>query len=333
MFLGGIIIGLILLEGFLMLNPKFGYNYSSFKFKREKPRYLNLNANNVYLRPSELLGYEIVPNCKEDMPTPANSYGLIGKEYKLDKDADTFRILLLGDSIAWQDGTRKSLEEMLIKNPPAISKHKFEIWNAGVPSYDVRRYYLFLKYKGLNYKPDMVLIFLFMNDFDPNLCIYYKNKNGLSEYYFPIKGLSKFYKVSPFFMKHSYLYRFIILNMSSYLLNKRKADNVNNSEKDTGRYYLTMIKELCDKYKMRLVIVIFPYLKPMEQYATRQIYEYKTICSVVENLGSSFINLYKELSGLDLVSLRQRKEDEIHPSLDGQRVIAKIIYNSLLPNF
>jgi len=324
----GIGIGLISLELFLRINPKFGYNYSALRFKNKNLKCLNAD-NFRYIRPSKLLAYEIIPNCRDGLPSASNSYGLIGKEYRLEKDKNTFRILLLGDSIAWQDGIRQFLEEMLNNNSSLNSKYKFEIWNAGCPSYDVRRYYLYLKYRGLNYKPDMVMIFLFMNDFKLNINVYYKNQSGITEYYFPISEISKRYNVSPFLMKQSYLYRFIILRLDSYLLSKKKSKGINQLEED-GRYYLQMIKGICEKNNIPLFLVVFPYLKPMSEYEPYQSHGYRIILKVIKELELNYLNLSKYLYKEDLYSLRYEKEDEIHPSPKGHHIIAEIIYKHLL---
>lgn len=328
----GIGLTLMSLELFLRLNQKFGYNYSFCRFKNEKEMAIK-KCNFGYIRPSALLNYEIIPNCHDiHLPVASNSYGLIGKEYKLKKDKNTFRILLLGDSIAWQDWSRQSLEENLNNNFSLGTKYKFEIWNAGCPSYDVRRYYLYLKHKGLNYKPDMVIIYLFMNDFYLNISVYYKNQAGITEYYFPITEISNRYNVSPFLMKHLYLYRFVILRLDSYLLGKKKPKVIDQMEED-GTYYLQMIKDICESNRIQLVIVIFPYLKPIDEYKDWQLSAYRTICKVTKDLEINYLNLYEHLPTKDLYALRENKEDEMHPSLEGHRLIAKIIYDYLLVNF
>ncbi len=329
----GIGFTLISLELFLRINPKFGYNYSSCNFKnKDMTRFKDHNFG--YLRPSALLGYEMIPNCHSVyLPIPTNSYGLIGKEYKLKKEKNTFRILLLGDSIAWQDFSRQSLEGFLNSGPLLHSKYKFEIWNAGVPSYDVRRYYLYLKYRGLSFKPDMVVIFFFMNDLHPDLNIYYKTKDEVISYDFPLSEISQRRIINPFLMKHSFLYRFIVLSLNARLLNKKKEQQGVNPQEECGRYYLRVIKEVCEKNKIPLFIVFFPYLKPLDEYRGYQIEEYKSICKVIKESEVNCLNLYEALSSRDLRSLRDRKEDDVHPSREGHRLIATLIYNYLLDNF
>ncbi len=317
---------LISLEIFLRINPKFEYIYSSFKLLNKKEAPMLKDFTKLCLRPSLLFGYENTPNCDR-----VNSYGLVGKEYKLQKDSNIFRILLLGDSIAWQNSTREFLEEAL-NNNSLNPKYKFEIWNSGVPSYDVRRYFLYLKYKGLNYKPDMIIIFLFMNDFSLDTYFYYKTSSGETAYYYPISEISKKYVVSPFFMKHSFLYRFIILRLNTYLLNKKKIQGINMQE-ETGNYYLKIIKEMCEKNKIPLFVVVFPYLKPLQEYEDFQMSQYQEICRVIKDLKINHLNLYKNLPEEDLYSLRNDERDEMHPNEEGQHIIAQIIYDYLLGNY
>jgi len=329
----GIGLTLIFLELFLRLNPTLGYHYNVCNFKNEDASAFG-DHNFGYLRASALLGYEMIPNCHSAyLPVFSNSYGLIGKEYRLKKENNTFRILLLGDSIAWQDFSRQFLEEFLNNGSLLHSKYKYEIWNAGVPSYDLRRYYLYLKYRGLNFKPDMTIIFLFMNDLQPDLSIYYKTKDGAIAYSFPLSEISQRYIVNPFLMKHSFLYRFVVLRLNAYLLDKKKRQQGVDPQEESGRYYLRMIKEVCEKNKMPLFIVIFPYLKPLREYQDYQIEEYKSICRVMKDSGIDYLNLYEALTGTDLYSLRDRKEDEIHPSRKGHYIIAKLIYDHLSRNF
>lgn len=324
----GIAFVLAISELFLRLNPKFGYRYQFFNFRQEC-----LLPKNVlgYLRPSPLLGYEHIPNCK--YRPDINSYGLMGKEYKLKKDKGVYRILILGDSIAEKGHINKFLEDDLSVKAGSRSRFKFEVWNSGVASYDVRRYAIFLKHKGLSYDPDMVILFLFMNDFGLDINIYYRNEDGTTRYYFPISEISKIYTPSPFLMRHSYLYRFSILNLNSFLSNERKVRGKDPNE-ENGRYYLGTIKEMCEKNDIPLFIVIFPYLKPLNLYDNAQSTEYAVICKVVEDLKIPYYNLHNLYEKLlkENFPLREAPNDEIHPSKETFKFIAEEISNYVIKN-
>ncbi len=329
-FLIGIALGIILLEAFLRINPKFGYIYKSFR--QSKDDRMMESPNDSKLQPSSLFGYENIPNSFA-FGSSINSLGLVGKSYSLKKDKNTFRILLLGDSITHQDWSRQYLEKKLNNNPDLNLRYKFEIWNAGVSSYDVRRYALYLQHKGLNYRPDMVLIFMFMNDFNLNINLYYKNKsNIISSHSSPLKEVSKIYNVSPFFMKHLYVYRFVMLRMEGYLSAKQNKQGI-DLEEQNGIYYTEKIIEICKKNNLPLLVAIFPYLKSLSEYDDYQKHEYKVINSTVKSLVSNYINLYDYMPESDLYNLRQNKQDDVHPGQEGHALIGGIIYNYLLDNF
>jgi len=310
-------------EVFLRLDPRLGYRYCSYNFEnKDSPmaKVFNKDEWGDNFRPSALLGYEHVPGSRH-----FNRYGLRGKEYKLKKDENVFRILILGDSLAEQGWSCEKLESLLNDNlgSPRTSR-KFEVWNSGVGGYDVRQYYLYFRHRGVKFDPDMVIIFIFMNDFYVNTSIYYKDKRGMIEYYFPVSHLSSFYRPSPFLMKYSYLYRFIALRLDAYFYNKDQSPD------DVGEHYLGMIKEACRDKNIPLYIVIFPYLKPFSEYDDNQIREYASINKVTEAMGIDRLNLFPLLSKYDLYRMRDSEEDEIHPNKESHQVIAGMIFQDLM---
>lgn len=331
--LSSVILSLLAIELFLRFNPKFGYIYQSFSLLDDTKAPMVKHFSNHCLRPSDLLGYENIPGCTVDKPykycLKINSYGMVGKEYPFKKENNTFRVLLLGDSIAWFDWSRQFLEEYLNDGNSLGSRYKFEIWNAAVPGYDVRRYALFLQNKGLRYKPDMLIIFLCMNDFGLDTNFYYKLPNGCEAFYTPLFEVSKRMVVNRFLMQHAYLYRFVMLRLENYLENKKTLQN-RYSLKEDGRYYLRMIKEICQKHRLPLYLIVFPYLKPLNKYDARQQNEYNKMISAIKESGLQYLNLNDYIAADDLLAWRLNKDDEVHPSLEGHRRIAGIIYDYLI---
>lgn len=329
----GIVIVSICSELFFRINSRVGYKYVLPKFKSDESSSISQFS---FLQPSGLLGYEHIPNFGSyGLVGKINSYGLVGKEHNLYKENGTFRILVLGDSIAEQGWPCEFLEDYLNNNIHLFNSRykKFEIWNAGVTSYDVRRYLIYLKYKGLVYHPDMVVIFFCVNDFDLNMNVYYRTKNGTTGYYFSISEISKRYRVNTFFMEHSYLYRFIILRINGYLLSKKiNKENIYLPE-ENGRHYLGLIKDICQKQGIPLFVVIFPYLKPLSEYTDGERYAYQTVCKVTKELGIDFLNLYEHLPEKELFNLRTVREDSIHPSQEGHHFIARLIYDFLFEKY
>lgn len=328
-------ISLILIEVFLRVNTTFSMKYSFYKYdiSKKKPMAEWLTKDAVKHRPSSILGYELVPNSTPEI----NSYGMIGKEHKLEKENNTYRILLLGDSIAAQGYSTEFLEEKLNDNPILNKKYKFEIWNAGVPGYDVRQYANYLRYKGIKYSPNIVIIFFCLNDFDIDTCVYYKDERGFTSFDLQIKELSKKYILNLFLLKHSYLYRFIIMRLENYLINKKINQHADPREEE-GVFYLSMIKDICQKNNIPLFCVIFCYLKPIKEYNSYERLQHELMLKVLKNLKVNYIDLEDYLVNKELISFRinsifKNKIDYIHPSENGHKIIADIIYNHLWKDF
>lgn len=120
-----------------------------------------------YLKPDPVLGFSPMPNkhvTKADEglgQAQYNKYALPEPERSLNKPANTYRIVVIGDSFveALQVERKENfcylLEEALNKNYPTTH---FEVMNFGVAGYNLGQMYLRLKQSGFQFQPDMVLL-------------------------------------------------------------------------------------------------------------------------------------------------------------------------------
>lgn len=325
----GLIISLILTESVFYILPKVKAGYSLNRFSENNPVMKVLNKPDCILhyRPSSILNYERIPNSGPNI----NSYGMIGREYRLKKPKDTYRILILGDSITEFDWYVKILEGSL--NNFSNSSCKFELWNAGVGGYEVNQYANYLKFKGIKYQPDMVIIGFCLNDFNiAGTRIINKDRNGFSGYYYSGMMISKDFPINNFLFTHSYLYRYMLINIDK-LLTKIRLDDYIDRRIATGSIYLGEIKKICKKKKIPLFTVIFPYLKPLKEYSRVEIEEYKSMLAVLKTLDIEYIDLHSYFSAEKIKSLRSYKEDYIHPSKEGHEIAAKVIYDYLVEKY
>ncbi len=128
---------------------------------------------NMYQNDSEL-GYKLKPNLKTFYGGHlliTNSKGLRDREFYFDKKPD-LRILALGDSFTFGEGVEaegtypKMMEWILQKKYP---KENIAVVNCGVSGYGNDQELNFLKREGVYYKPDLVILGLYMgNDFLDN---------------------------------------------------------------------------------------------------------------------------------------------------------------------
>lgn len=96
-----------------------------------------------------------------------NSFGFRDRERSLEKPANTYRILMLGDSTTegWGVSQDKTFSALLEEKLNGLGKLHFEVINMGVTSYSPLLEYLQLKNIGLKFNPDLVILNFDYSDF------------------------------------------------------------------------------------------------------------------------------------------------------------------------
>jgi lysophospholipase L1-like esterase len=95
-----------------------------------------------------------------------NSHGLRGEEFKEEPESGVKRILVVGDSNTFGWGVNRSerftnlLEERLNQENSA----RYQVINAGIPGWGMKDFHFFLKERGINYNPDIVVVAFNFND-------------------------------------------------------------------------------------------------------------------------------------------------------------------------
>ena len=100
------------------------------------------------------------------VPVHTNNLGIRATgDYDLRKGANTFRILVLGDSVTFGHGAIHDypslLEGMLKQWKPETD---WQVWNLGVPGYNTSQELAQLRELGPAYQPDLVIVGFFIND-------------------------------------------------------------------------------------------------------------------------------------------------------------------------
>jgi hypothetical protein len=103
----------------------------------------------------------------------ANRFGFNDKDYPLQREPGTFRILVVGDSFGWAGGKDANYTALLEEQLSAGSSvRRVEVINASYPMTHTGEQLLLLRKYGLQYDPDLVVLGFFAgNDFvdaDPN---------------------------------------------------------------------------------------------------------------------------------------------------------------------
>jgi len=132
-----------------------------------------IQAGRYRLSANPRLGYEMVPSlrCEErggrcDFLGTSNSLGFRDREHPLRKRPGTWRLLVLGDSIA--EGFRidddRAIFPALLEKLLRARGLDAEVLNFAVNGYDTRQEVETLRAKGMAFHPDLVLVAYCLND-------------------------------------------------------------------------------------------------------------------------------------------------------------------------
>jgi hypothetical protein len=104
------------------------------------------------------------------VPVRINSLELRDRrEYDLAKQPNTFRILVLGDSVTFGHGAVHSYPELLEQRLKAWRPDvDWQVWNAAVPGYNTSQELAHLLEVGDRFRPDLVIVGFFENDLIDN---------------------------------------------------------------------------------------------------------------------------------------------------------------------
>lgn len=174
-------------------------------------------ADLMVLSRHEDLIYELAPGIRgwfQKAPLTVNEAGWRGPELsRVRADPRILRIVCIGDShtFGWGVGVEEAFPAVLARlhaerHPESAP---LEVINLGVPGYNTAQEVASLEYKGLEYEPDLVVLFACRND----------------------AGLANFIRVqeNPFTLRRSYLYDFLLTQIRILV----RAERFTN--RDTGR--------------------------------------------------------------------------------------------------
>lgn len=137
-----------------------------------KPIWLSKD-DNVYKRSDNaVLGFELKANYRGDAGSnvrshfDTNSHGQRDIERLVTRDAETRRVILLGDSVVEGHGLTLVDDTMSRQLEQLYPDGDTEVLNFGVSGYCTRAEIELLEVKGLKFSPDIVVLVFVENDFD-----------------------------------------------------------------------------------------------------------------------------------------------------------------------
>lgn len=274
---------------------------------------------------NKTLGYELKKNCHIS-GIKTNSAGFRDKEFELLKNNRSRRILVLGDSLTFavniaeqKDIFTYRLEKLLNSETDVFD---YEVLNMGVDGYNTVQEAENLKYNGIKYKPDMVIVVYCLNDdYKKYNEIYYAsffNENRINRFLFRSAAYRKIY----FFIADSL---WLIKTNGKMQGIDGKYSSLNFEE--TG---FAMFRDLQKKYNFKLYFFIVPYFKDFNNYEDISLHN-KT-AERLSRYGIGYFDLLKDFSKVTKngkIFRHNNPNDFCHPNEKGHELIAEFIYKKI----
>lgn len=297
---GSIIFALLLLEIVLRIFP---VDDSIYYRKITWGHWENTDMANWYRKEyayDSLLGYERKEVYEEI------------KKVVREKDVD-YKILILGDSISYEGKYVDYFRDLVSEK---YKNSEIKIINAGVTGYDTTLEYKYLKYRGLDLKPDLVILQFCMNDFIVTPVII-KQKDGS---WLALEGTKWNRRINPTLLMNSKAYEFITLRVLNIL------DQGNDFSYNNVPEPLSNIKNLLEKENIPFIFLIFP---PFSNEKA-DIENYNAIMRIVEelNLTSKTIDLTPYYFGIPFEKITREPG---HPNVEGDKIAAFALVKDLTP--
>ena len=304
-------------------------------------------------RVSEVPGlyYEYVPNKKLKwkygplslwnrgftIPVSINSWGLRDDEITIPKPPGTLRILALGDSftiamgVKVEDGYVEQLEKLL--NQETGNQPHVEVINSGIGGYNTQQEFAFLRAKGFQLEPDMILLGFQVNDVQGQT-YHQVNSQG---YLMPVSGPpglqtklqavlydpNRKRSVWEYLLEESHLVRMIA---SRKLPNMKKNTIValpTKRDRNEAANALLDIADLADQHGVPLIVPVFPFLTEYDE-SDLDWQNYDWIQDLCKWKAIPSIPMDQALKGIPLNTLWVHPKDH-HPNATAHHRYAKLL--------
>jgi len=264
-----------------------------------------------------------------------NREGLRGPETRVEKPAETARVAVLGDSIAFgywvaeKDAFPRQLEAMLAETrgagPPV------EVLNFGVPGYNLDQEIERLRTKALEFSPDVVIVVFCLNDLE-----------GIFSYELGLVQDRAERRRSPLGqLREELLGRSVLFSWIEYRLSELQArrefvraknplagplyDEAVSEQKAALAGKFAVLEALLRARGIHGLVAVFPVLGGrFERYAHRDLH--RAVVEAAEGAGLAAVDLLDCYSAYDF---RELRVDVVHPNPMGHRVAAHAIRDAL----
>jgi lysophospholipase L1-like esterase len=275
--------------------------------------------------------YEFVPGA-EQYDLKINALGFRDREYDEDKPAGVTRILVVGDSIVQGDSASDAVPlDHVMANAmedalnAAAGEPAYEVFSTGVAGYNVVQEVAFLKRRGLDLDPDLVVIGACLNDFAPpqevregddawQVCFY-------DEVFPDVLPLGPLARPA---LEHLYVTRYLARGLSRMGVgNERRVINLDERRTADALGELEEVGR-----EVPIVVALFPYL--FEGYtdaASDPVH--RMVAEGYRESGFPVVDLVEAYRAHPHEELKADPSDHVHPNALGHQLAAAAVLRYL----
>ena len=266
-----------------------------------------------------------------------NSAGFRDREYAVDKPTGTYRIVVLGDSIAFGycdeersiplEQTFSEVLETRLATTPLAGHASVEVLNFGVSGYDTTQEVELLAEKALAYSPDLVLVAYCLNDITSSsreLFLFRQQDDWGTR-----QAANKLYRGAVF---RSHLVRLIwAMTSAPEPVSLDAGAGAGTPDNRASAKAFNRLNAISELNGFDVMLVVFPYFDRFESYPHGA--HHHALRTAAERFGWGYLDLLPVFQGLS------RDTDElctpccnVHPNVRGHELTAAAIEANLREN-
>lgn len=322
------------------------------------------NANLLRTSPVQERGYEAIPNNEfylRDTHISINSHGFRDREYEVDKESGTYRIVVLGDSITF--GIAIPFESLYSEQLEGLfqkSGRNVEVINTGLLGYDTLAEVSTLEQVGIQFDPDLVIVGYCINDLNISSDLARVMEIEKYRYWIYKSRLIQFISAKTQIIKERV--NMSKMNTESEFKKQNKdfitpigdepaLDNIIGQIKAKGidawwnnaysskahigklRYSFEKLKKLQDESGFDVLIIFFSTFHDHEEAEEMNRLIYNIVEHESSRMGFDIINSYSTFESVGFKKLRNSEDDKIHPSALGHKLTSEILYDFITARY
>jgi len=300
-----------------------------------------LERGRYRISPNPRIGYEPIPGYEYrgddlanfDFRGRANSLGFRDREHPRAKPPGTFRILVLGDSIAAGHQVERTADVFPARLEALLRERRLpvEVLNFAVSGYNTEQEVETLRDKGLAFEPDLVLLAYCLNDRQKEVVgdvvrtLLEEQRQG-----------GKVAASGPSWLLSSHLYRLLRFGLSGVTGGGQEAGDTDvaagaagaagsaeNAEEDTVGPAFERLAVLAREHDFQVLVASFPRFRKLFDYGPWEP-EHRAVADLSARHGFAHLDLLETFRGpcwtgdLDDLAL-----DRWHPTPQGHRCAAE----------